>query len=68
MAGPLQRLLDSAIVGTYLRIRLAWLFALLSAVVLGGSAVSVGGVAGVALLLGVVAGGLLVLLVVALLR
>lgn len=65
MPGPLQALLDSPVVGTYLRIRLAFLFALVVTVVLGGTAIAVGGVAGVALLLGVVAGGLVALLVVA---
>ncbi|MFC5366185.1 hypothetical protein [Salinirubrum litoreum] len=68
MSGPLQHLLDSPVVGSYLRIRLALLFALLLTVVLGGAAISVGGPVGVALLLGVVACGLLALLVVAVVR
>ena len=66
--GPLQSLLDSPILGTYLRIRLAWLFALVLAMVLGGAAISVGGLLGAGLLLGLVACGLLALLVAAVLR
>jgi hypothetical protein len=64
MPGPLRRLLDSSLVGTYLRLRVALLVATVLTVVLGGTAVAVGGVAGVVLLLGLVACGVVASLLV----
>jgi ABC-type transport system involved in cytochrome c biogenesis permease component len=64
MPGPLRRLLDAPLIGTYLRLRVALLFATVLAVVLGGTAIAVGGVAGTALLLGLVASGVVASLVV----